>query len=341
MILNRSPFYFNVPFPNNFVESVDFTLEVGKGSLSALTVDNTYAFTKLYPGNNATNTWLDISPYIRDNYNPTPIDTTGYVAAEVIASGEALLTIITATLTDSLGSELTPLSQKFVCTDGYGYYREGQNKQPSNKILLSHQEYKAYSKGYFIVPLNCSSGDGNPTVNGVAVNRNFTDDVTNYIKYLIVPLSGYTNNVEVVYEGASINVEIIEECKYDIKAVQFLNRFGVLESMDFYKASKESITVESKDFKNNYTNGVSYDTNVHQLKRFNVTSNKMVNVETGFLNPNYNTTIEELLQSEFVWLNGVPVNVKTSSLEYKTRIVDKLISYSIDFEYAFDNINNV
>ena len=37
----------------------------------------------------------------------------------------------------------------------------------------------------------------------------------------------------------------------------------------------------------------------------------------------------------------VPVNVKTSEMIHKTSVNDRLIEYTIDFEDAFDYINNV
>ncbi len=37
----------------------------------------------------------------------------------------------------------------------------------------------------------------------------------------------------------------------------------------------------------------------------------------------------------------VPVNVSTSSLEYKTRVNDKLVNYTIEFDYAYNLIQNV
>jgi len=341
MILNRAPFYFNVVFPNTFVTNVNFTLVVGTGSTTTIVPTKTYTFTKQKPSTSSTNTWLDISPYIRDYYSYTPIDTSSIVASSVIENDEVLLASISAQVIDSLGSTITPTSQKYICADGYGYYREGQNSQPTNKILLTHQNYRADARGWFIVPLRCISGDANPTVNGVAATLGFVDNHNNYVKYLIIPCSAYTGTITVVFGGESIDIELIEECIYDVNEVQFINRYGVFENMHFYKASKKSIETSGDDFKNNFTNGVSYDVNVHQKKKINVMSNESITVETGFLNPYYNETISELLQSENVWLNGIPVNVVTSSLEYKTRIVDKLISYSLDFEYAFDRISNI
>jgi hypothetical protein len=340
MILSRSPFYYNVVHPNAFVTSVDFTLVVAEGSLATPTALQTYNFTKLKPSDTTTNTYIDIAPYIRDSYNNQPI--TDKPAASLVVDGsDVLIAVVTAQATDSLGNNLTPSSNKYKCADGYGYYLDGQNNQPSNKILLSHQEYKADYRGYFIVPLNCASGDADPTVDGVGVALGFTEDVTNYIKYLVIPCAEYQGSITVVFGGETIFIELIEECKYEVKEFQFLNRFGAMESIHFYKSSMESLSVKSNTFKNNYTNGVSYDTSIHQIKRTDVTANKSIKVETGFLNPYYNETIQELLQSEKVWMNAKPVNIKTESLEFKTRAIDKLISYSLDFDYAFDEINNV
>ena len=207
---------------------------------------------------------------------------------------------------------------------------------------MSHQNYKADARGYFIVPLRCESGDANPTVDGAAVTLGFSNNHNNYVKYIVIPLADYSGNIDVLFGGESINIEIIEECKYDVQEIQFLNRFGVLESLHFYKAAKESLSTTSEDFKNNYVTGAtSWDVQKHQMQKYNVKSNRRINIETGFLNQYYNQTLSELMQSEKVWLNGKPINVKSNSLDFKTRIVDKLITYSIDFEYAYDEINNI
>ena len=40
-------------------------------------------------------------------------------------------------------------------------------------------------------------------------------------------------------------------------------------------------------------------------------------------------------------LEVIPVKVKTSSMNFKTSVNDRLIEYVIDFEEAFDYINNI
>lgn len=52
-----------------------------------------------------------------------------------------------------------------------------------------------------------------------------------------------------------------------------------------------------------------------------------------------------MLLSEEVWINAgnkvLPVRPITNSLTYKTSVNDKLINYTLQFEYAFDKINNI
>ena len=49
--------------------------------------------------------------------------------------------------------------------------------------------------------------------------------------------------------------------------------------------------------------------------------------------------------SERVWsfADGIftPLKLGSKSLEYKTRMKDRLINYEIEFEYAFNDLNNV
>ena len=60
---------------------------------------------------------------------------------------------------------------------------------------------------------------------------------------------------------------------------------------------------------------------------------------------NINQTIEELFFTENVWIRyegkTLPIIPKTKSLQYKTSLNDKLINYTVDFDFAFDKINNV
>jgi len=49
--------------------------------------------------------------------------------------------------------------------------------------------------------------------------------------------------------------------------------------------------------------------------------------------------------SEDCWIEienkTLPINVASSSLNYKTHLNDKLINYTIQIDFAFDTINNI
>jgi hypothetical protein len=49
--------------------------------------------------------------------------------------------------------------------------------------------------------------------------------------------------------------------------------------------------------------------------------------------------------AEQVWVddlsNVLPINLKSNSLQFKKSVNDKLITYTVQFDYAFDKINNI
>lgn len=77
----------------------------------------------------------------------------------------------------------------------------------------------------------------------------------------------------------------------------------------------------------------------------NTTAREVFTSNTGFVNELMNESFKELMLSEKVWatINGIvnPVVINSSQLQYKTSLNDKLINYTIEFEYAFDLINSI
>ena len=93
------------------------------------------------------------------------------------------------------------------------------------------------------------------------------------------------------------------------------------------------------------SSGVSYNTydatNIVQ----DVAATKSLVLNTGFLKEEYNEIMRQLFQSENVWIREnnktLPIKIKDSSFTYKTNLNDKLVNYTVQFEYAFDGINNI
>ena len=158
-----------------------------------------------------------------------------------------------------------------------------------------------------------------------------------------VVITDVHNNTE------TVKIEYLTECKYEPYKVSFVNKFGVIQGIYFFKRRNDSNQVMSDSYKANTlvmgTNNVSYSTSTAQNQKFNVNSRDLVTINTGFVDESFNEVIKQLLLSENVWIheNGTvyPINPKTESLTFKKSVTDKLIDYSIDFEYAFDTINNI
>lgn len=144
-----------------------------------------------------------------------------------------------------------------------------------------------------------------------------------------------------------ITVKDIEECKFEPLKVTFINRFGALQDFWFFKKSVKKMDVKSDTFKRSIFNEATLSLdNSRPVNVFDLTAKDSITLNSGFVNETQSSVIEELLLSEEVWLsidttNPIPVNVKTKSAEYKTDLNEKLINHTIDFDYAFDKINNI
>jgi hypothetical protein len=82
-----------------------------------------------------------------------------------------------------------------------------------------------------------------------------------------------------------------------------------------------------------------------QEERYNTNAKQSITLNTGFINEDSNSVIEELFLSENVWIRKdsktLPIIPKTKTLTFKTSVNDRLANYTIDFDYAFNKINNV
>lgn len=166
-------------------------------------------------------------------------------------------------------------------------------------------------------------------------------DSSEIVKYLWVDVSEALTDdyIEIIYNGVTTTFLITDECRYTPVDIAFQNKEGALQTMTFFKARKDSVSIESEKYEGNFGQGN------HQYIKYKVQSKSKFSVNSGYLREDKNEVIKQLLVSNRVWwLNDgieVPLNVSTTSQELKTRQNDRLINYQIDFEYAFNDINNV
>ena len=130
------------------------------------------------------------------------------------------------------------------------------------------------------------------------------------------------------------------ESKYSPSVMQFVNKNGVWESVTFFKRSNSTINTSTSEYRKSLgssgSSGFTYDTTAHKYQRINTNGRKSFTLNTGWVGEDYDTIMEQMLMSERVMLDGLPVNVTTNSLNLQKSVNDKMINYIIEVEEAFD-----
>ena len=147
----------------------------------------------------------------------------------------------------------------------------------------------------------------------------------------------------------TIKVKVLEECKYEPKKITFINKFGALQDMYFFKKAVEKMTVKKETYKANIISNGTYSRSSHVNRDFNVVGKESITLSSGFLSEEYNEVFKQMMLSEKVWITNIietgeqvlPINVKTSNITYKTSLNDRLVDYTFDFDYSFNVINDI
>ena len=168
--------------------------------------------------------------------------------------------------------------------------------------------------------------------------------------------------VDELYIASDSGTEIVkittEPCsRFEPYKVTFVNKFGVLQDIWFNLKSVESLNTTGETYKANVVDfsTLTYDTYKPQVAQYNKLGKESITLNTNYLSEEYNEVIKQLMMSEQVWLtkldNPAPdsnnpetvlaVIPKTQSVTYKTSLNDRLVQYTINFDYAFDKINTV
>ena len=180
------------------------------------------------------------------------------------------------------------------------------------------------------------------------------------IQYLILTDTEYLSDGDTVTISSDsadypndvvITLKKVCEPKYTPLNIIFYNKFGALQNLWFFKKSTTNINITSQKFKNNILDiensgsTPSYALSKHQEKKFMANGKESITVNSGFYNEDHNEVVREMLLSEQVWVydgtNTLPINLKSNTLQFKKSVNDKLISYTLSFDYAYDKINNI
>ena len=157
-----------------------------------------------------------------------------------------------------------------------------------------------------------------------------------------VVVSSYDSSIPL----RTITVENISECKYTPYKIIFRNKYGAKQELWFFKSSRLSMEVQREQYQANtikdYRTG---DISSHRNVNFATIAKQTLTINSGFVPEEFNEIFKQLMLSEQVWIEYkqqvLPINVSNQTIDYKTRLNNKLINYTIDVEFSFNTTNNV
>jgi hypothetical protein len=273
--------------------------------------------------------------------------------------------------------------QTLAAFDGYGYFEEGTNPQNDSIVLQSNDFIYTNDLSSITIPVHVSENvdvtylkDNEPIFTKTLTSSTNSADQIQYVSNSSLGYEAFYNRV--ITDGGTIEslgcvkeiaddyhddldadeiyvaklggvevikIEEIKECKYDPYKITFVNKYGALQDIWFFKKSNLSMKTKQENYKANIVSAGSYSVNERQNYIFNKTGTETLKLNTGFYPESYNEVFRQLSLSEEVWIvyenQTLPINIVSSNLNYKTSRNDKLINYTIDVEFSNDKINNI
>ena len=353
IILSRSPYHFKLT-PGITFDEITAEVFIYRGhKVDDKPATSTYNLSKsvVQVGQGAINFDIHklVNDYVKSNYNGIGVD--GAFTTSLL---DSVWVYIDAKIYLS-GAEQYQANQTVLAVDGFKYHTEvdslwtiefQQNILSSitNHIIYNDSDYPLY----FI-----TEGLTTITANGINVPFTFSQDYSNQkIGYINVAnyIDGSTSfDVVFAYGFGDItythSFTVKDECKFPLMNCIFKNKFGFWQTIPFNKLSKKTQDFTNESYNGLISNYGSYALNKHVKQTYNVNGKEKVTVNTDFIPENYNALFTELMLSEFIYLeeNGtvLPVNLLKNTFEKKTKLNNKLIQYSMDFEYSFNLLNDI
>jgi hypothetical protein len=268
----------------------------------------------------------------------------------------------------------TGSTYKYLTTDGWATMTNISPTSVTQSLLATSRERQVLVTNYEVLPIYQNATNEVTKVSiywegGATDNANITippsNDSRDAVVYLPVGPANLQNttvwgssikpsnnvgsdtyDVELTYASGATEIiatyKIICEPKYTPYQIAFINRFGVADFITFFKRSDERGNFTQDTYqKSIYNDGFTTPSlEVGKYTSFNVNSRNSLTLNTGFVDQDYDETIKDILMSEYVAVldgsNWVSVQPERGSIEYQKHINQKLINYTLTFNYAFD-----
>ena len=350
------------------------------------TIDRTSGFVDAFPT-------ADIAPILENEFNQrvSKLDTSDLVTM----SPDALLWVEVdydiEYFDDPNVVNDTGTTTRFLVTDGYSKFTDGSNKDLGQAILIEDQDKYFYEFDTYNMPIYL--GDvgssyqtdvvkiklvGSDASNDTIVVSNQTgEDAEDRVLLFPVGIPNLSNYV--FTEGLGLSeprlldwwdVQILDssdavvdsrrfynqcEPKYTPIQLQYINRYGMWDTMTFFKRSDTDLDVSKESYRSVIgsasASGYTWGTQARGIRSYNEEMSKKITMNTGFIEEVSNENIEQLLMSPYVLMtinrattriqdtytisqDFRAVNVLTDSLRLQKHINEKTINYTIQVEFA-------
>ena len=354
MIKSLSAYYLSTPWvsPLTGATATEYTLSiyVWDGEQAAPPLQADYEITKKNHFDEVGNSRVMISRLVNDFilFRPTTLTGTGVLSSDnqVWCKTEVVYTTSNPADTGVIQNASTQL-----VTKGYGYGIEGDNPQlPTSGILLEGDIFRVSRSSKFTLPLLLDVAKTGTVISypNNQINYSFSlsavTDSSTIVKLLTVDTSDATSDeyIEIKQGGYTITLIIKEEYKYTPVDIVFINKEGAQQSLTFFKERRETTTVTRSQYQGKRG---SYDQGYHEFIDYMVNGKDSFRVNSGYVPESQNEAFKQLILSTSVYLrNGseyIALNVLKNSLEYKTRLNDRLINYEFEFGYSYSTIQKI
>jgi hypothetical protein len=342
IILSRSPFHFKVS-PSVTFDEITAEIFIYRGhKVDDKPATSNFQLSKSVVQVGQESISFDVHKLVND-YVKNKYTTIGLVGAFTTSTLDSIWVYIDAKV-KLAGVEQYQVNQTLLGVDGFGYHTELANPLIGKKVLSSINTHNVYNSAiyplYFVTEgLTSIVGDGDTIL--FSFNQDYSNQKIGYIDASVYSQVVFTYGAEVITH----NLTAKNECKYPLINCIFKNKFGFWQTIPFNRLSKKAQEFTNESYNGLISNFGSYSLNQHEKQTFNVNGKEKITVNTDFISEDYNALFTELMLSEFVYLeeNGqvLPVNITKNSFEKKTKLINKLIQYSMDFEYSFNLLNDV
>lgn len=313
-----------------------------------------YTLSKLSPASNVTTVNFDVAPYINERLSSN-VYTINSSTVD-LNTNRSLYTNVRIVKYKLVGTTYTSVTDiYYTAFKGYLEQKDGINTYYSKFLLDQKTYYYHYdsSKTYNTLKAGDITVNNIPPFGSVGLRYIYTNlrtgaTVTNTITtggdwkniYRVYPSYWADGNkLEIFDIDLNLNVAVyyfkpLEECRYTPVTLDFLNKYGAWQREFLFKNSTDSINVESQSYKNYRIDPYYFNEQESLVTSFNTNGNESIKTNTGWVDENFKDTIKQILLSDRILINNRPATITTKQVDLQKNINNKLINYSLDFQFS-------